>query len=61
MFIQLLLLSKHSLSHQGSFCTRAAYWWQSEICRIDLACQMITAAVCLHILLVGGVNQKNMA
>lgn len=39
MFIQLLLLRKHSFVHESSFGIHVGYWWQSEICGIDLAIQ----------------------
>jgi hypothetical protein len=53
MFIQLLLLSKHSWPHQGSFCTRLVRLAiRDEMCGIDLASQTPTAAVPFQILLV---------
>lgn len=46
MFIQLLLLSKHSWPHQGSFCIRlVGLAIQDEMCGIDLASQTTAAAV----------------
>lgn len=47
MFIQLLLLSKHSWPHQGSFCTRLVRpAIRDEMCGIDLASQ-IPQQLCL--------------
>lgn len=58
MFTQLLLLRKHHFLHWGSFCISVGYWWKSEVCAIDLTRSDIRAAICLHILLMRGMNQK---